>query len=474
MNTIPLSFTPKFFTQKSIGAFLAVSLLCSLLFYKQVLPALWIIFSLVEVFCFFFYLNRLTKKWATLTDGVYAKKLFRTSLWIRVGWVGFSYVFYESMADSPFEFLAGDSKGYHGEAIWILGLFNDGKWAQYKAYIGSNYSDMGYPVYLALIYRLVGENLLVPRLLKALLSSYTCLFTYRIARNNFGETTGRMAGIMTMLLPNLIYYTGLHLKETEMVFLVISCIYLADKLLRARRLRWADVIWLGVLVGVLFCFRTVLAACLVGSVVAATLLTSPRITRSARRFTLACMVVGGLGLLAISPLADNLNEYVRHSGQNQALQMKNFAVYRNKGEGNKFATYGSRGVFLPFMLMVPFPTLVNIADQPNAMMMAGAYFTRNVYAFFVFIALFALYKRRQLREHILLLAFVASYIFVLASSGFALSERFHLPLLPFLLTFAAYGVSQMNQKNKKYYLPYLVFISLVIIGWNWFKIAGRS
>lgn len=474
MNTLPLSFTPKFFTQKSINAFSAVFLLCSLLFYKQVLPILWIVFGFVEVVGFFFFLNRLTKQWDTLTDSEYTKRLFRTSLWIRVGWVGFSYVFYDSLTGSPFEFLAGDSKGYHSEAIWLLGLLKDGKWAQYKAFIGSNYSDMGYPLYLALVYKLVGENLLVPRLLKALLGSYTCLLTYRIARNNFGQTTGRMAGIMTMLLPNLIYYTGLHLKETEMVFLVVCCMYLADKLLRARRLRLADVFWLGVLIGVLFFFRTVLAACLVGAVVVATLLTSPQITRPARRLALTCLVAGGLGLLITTPLAGNLNEYVLHSEQNQALQMKNFAVYRNKGETNKFATYGSRSVFLPFMLMAPFPTLVNIADQPNAMMMAGAYFTRNVYAFFVFIALFALYKRRQFRDHILLLAFTASYIFVLASSGFALSERFHLPLVPFLLSFAAYGVSQMNQKNKKYYLPYLVFISLVVIGWNWFKLVGRS
>jgi CHASE2 domain-containing sensor protein len=107
-------------------------------------------------------------------------------------------------------------------------------------------------------------------------------------------------------------------------------------------------------------------------------------------------------------------------------------------------------------------------------MLGGAYFTRNVYAFFVLIGIYALYKRKQLREHILLLSVIFSYIFVLASSGFALSERFHLPLVPFLLILAAYGISQMNAKNKKYYVPYLVLICVIVIGWNWFKVAGRS
>lgn len=474
MNALPLSFAPNYFTQKSIVAFFGVLLVCSLLFFNRMLPSLWIVFGFIEVFCFFFFLNRLTRQWSKLTEPVYAKKLFRTSLWIRVAWVGFSYLFYDMMSGEPFEFGASDSKGYHGEALWLLGLINDGKWSEYIAYIGKNYSDMGYPVYLALIYKIVGENLFWPRLLKALLGSYTCLLIYKIARNNFGEATGRMAGIMTMLVPNLIYYTGLHLKETEMVFVVVCVMYLADKLLQARQLNLTDIVLLGLSVSLLFFFRTVLAACLIGAVIMATILTSRRIVRPAHRMALLFVLLVGVGGLLTTPLATNLFEYVQDSEQNQASQMQNFAVNRSEGEGNKLATYGSRSIFLPMMIMAPFPTLIDIADQKNAMMMAGAYFTRNVYAFFVLIALYTLYKRRKILEHVLLLAFVASYIFVLASSGFALSERFHLPLVPFLLILASYGVSQMNHKNKKYYLPYLVLISLVVVGWNWFKIAGRS
>ena len=141
---------------------------------------------------------------------------------------------------------------------------------------------------------------------------------------------------------------------------------------------------------------------------------------------------------------------------------------------NKLAHYGSRGVFLPVMLIAPFPTLVYIYDQPNTMMLGGAYFTRNVYAFFVFIALWVLYRRKQLTQHVLLLSVIFSYVFVLASSGFALSERFHLPLVPFLLILAAHGISQMNRKNTRYYIPYLVLVGALIIGWNWFKLAGRA
>lgn len=469
-----LSYIPKFFTQKSIVAFLSVFIVCSLLFISRMLPFMWVVFGFLEVFCFFYFLNTLTRRWNTLSNKQYEKKLFWTSLWIRFAWVIFSFFFYSSLSGDPFEFEAGDSKGYHGEALWLLGLVQDGKWEQYKLYIGKNYSDMGYPIYLALIYSVVGESVLIPRLIKALLGSYICLFTYKIARNNFGEGAGRIAGIMAMLVPNLIYYCGLHLKETEMVFLVVSFMYLADKVIRSHRLTLSTIALMGLIGASLFFFRTVLAGCLIASVVVAALFTSHRVSALGKRLGLVAMLIGGILFLSTTPLAENMNEYIEKSEYNISRQMQNFAVHRKKGEANKLAQYGSRSVFLPFMLLAPFPTLVYIADQPNTMMMAGAYFTRNVYAFFIFMALVALYKRKKLREHVLLLSFTASYIFVLASSGFALSERFHLPLIPFLLTFAAYGVSQMNQQNKKYYVPYLVLVCAVVIGWNWFKIAGRS
>jgi hypothetical protein len=32
----------------------------------------------------------------------------------------------------------------------------------------------------------------------------------------------------------------------------------------------------------------------------------------------------------------------------------------------------------------------------------------------------------------------------------------------------------MNKKYASYYIPYLVIIGIIIIGWNWFKLAGRG
>lgn len=163
--------------------------------------------------------------------------------------------------------------------------------------------------------------------------------------------------------------------------------------------------------------------------------------------------------------------YIDERTTNQQLRMDHFAT--RKG-ANKLAKYGSTAIFLPIMIVAPFPTLVEIIDQKNTMMINGAMFDHNVYAFFVIIALVVLYKRKLVKSSILILVMAGSYMTILAMSGFALSERFHMPLVPFYLILAGYGVSVMEKRHIKFYVPYLMIIAIIIIGWNWFKLAGRG
>ena len=55
-------------------------------------------------------------------------------------------------------------------------------------------------------------------------------------------------------------------------------------------------------------------------------------------------------------------------------------------------------------------------------------------------------------------------------------ESFHLPIVPFTLMFAAYGISKMNEVwwVKKYYPYWCALMFVAAIAWNWFKLAGRG
>jgi len=99
---------------------------------------------------------------------------------------------------------------------------------------------------------------------------------------------------------------------------------------------------------------------------------------------------------------------------------------------------------------------------------------KNIMAFFVIFAFYWILKNKKWRDYLLLEAFTLGYLLVIAMSTFAESERFHLPAVPFLMIFAAFGISKITNKEKKYFKWYLVFIFLAVVGWNWFKLAGRG
>jgi len=161
-------------------------------------------------------------------------------------------------------------------------------------------------------------------------------------------------------------------------------------------------------------------------------------------------------------------------GMRKSNQEERYQFFSTREGANKMAKYGSALIFIPIIIPAPFPTLVNIPEQQNQMMTNGDLFTRNVYVFFVFVAFYALYRKKALRKNLLLSVFLATYLLILANSGFALSPRFHVPALPFFLMFAGYGITQTTRNISSYYVLYLIAISTLVIAWNWFKLAGRG
>ena len=65
---------------------------------------------------------------------------------------------------------------------------------------------------------------------------------------------------------------------------------------------------------------------------------------------------------------------------------------------------------------------------------------------------------------------------MLVFSSFAQSERFHQPIMPFELIFAAYGLSiaLSHKRYKRWYMYWCALMFVAAIAWNWFKMAGRG
>jgi hypothetical protein len=429
---------------------------------------IWWAFGLVEVLSFFYFSNQLTRKWADFSEKKFIKKLFQTALIIRLVWVLFSYFFYTYMTGKPFEFDAGDAMFYHSTAaeLAVAGLSNI---KEVMPKVG--FSDSGYIVYLSMIYSVVGDIIIIPRLIKVILGAYTCVLIYKLTIRNFGEEVGRMSAIFCMLMPNLILYTGMQLKETEMLFLTVAFMERADSMLRNKKFNFVEIAPPIILATSLFFFRTVLGAAALFALFSALMFSSTKVVGVGKRIVLMVWVLSAVGYFVGGSMATEVEQVWNERQNNQKNSMDWRSVRKN---GNKFSKYASTAVFAPLIFVIPFPTVVDTPDQDNQKLINGGNFVKNIMAFFVFFGLIWILKNYKWREYILIGSFTLGYLIVIAMSAFAQSERFHQPAIPFLLIFAAFGISKVTNKTKKYFTWYMMFIFAAIVAWSWFKLAGRG
>ena len=142
--------------------------------------------------------------------------------------------------------------------------------------------------------------------------------------------------------------------------------------------------------------------------------------------------------------------------------------------GNTFAKYASASIFAPLIFTIPFSSMVYVEGQENQMMLNGANFIKNILSGFTIFTVFLLLFRGDWRKHVLPLAVLGGYLLVLVFSNFAHSERFHFPILGLELMFAAYGVTQMTNRHKRWYTIWIVGICIANVLWALIKLRGRG
>ena len=280
-------FLPKTIANRAIAIY--VTSLCLVSFFFMEYRMLWgyVVLGVACVLGFFVFTNHWSEGWRKFSEKRYLKYLFWTALGIRLVWVVVSYYYYTALTGQPFEFGAADSIGYHDEAVWLA----DSDWPFVLDYYfgGIGVSDVGYPLLLTILYKIIGPSIIVPRIIKAFISAYTCVLLYRLSQRTFGEDTARIIGIMSALMLNLIIYCGYHLKETEMLFLEVAFLERADYLFRSRKGTFWNIFLPSMLAISMFFFRTVLGTVAIFSLVTAILfMNTPSMKRGWKRVTLIC------------------------------------------------------------------------------------------------------------------------------------------------------------------------------------------
>ena len=343
---------------------------------------------------------------------------------------------------------------------------------------GSAIDDVGYPIWLSLIYLIVGidNDVVVPFIIKCIIGAYCARLVYNITKRHFGESTARIAALFVALNPNMIYWCGTMFKETEMVFLCCLCVDLVDKTFSSGSKLTFRSLLPGVLVGMyIFFFRSALGIVLFLAMGAHIVMASNRVMSAGKKIIAGVM----LGIVLLVGMGDRLRsqaESIVSSVQSDEQQINMEWRSRREG-GNEFAKYAGKAVFAPLIFTIPFPTF-NTANEGQIlqMLLSGGNYIKNIFSFFVILVMFLMLISGEWRKHVFILAYTLGYLASLALSNFAHSSRFHMPIWPFLMLFAAYGIqmAKANVKYRRWFTIALVAEVFICLVWNWFKLKGRG
>ena len=436
--------------------------------------------GVAAVTVFFLYGNKVTKDTSVMKmnkQKSFEKRIFLVAVIPRIIFMLLLYQIFMSNYGDTFGFENADADFYDKLGSDFAETLRNGNFIDYWRHTSEqiDISDMGYAAYVGLIYLLTGNSIIAVRILKCILSAWTTVLLYRLAKRNFGEQTARIAAVFVALWPNFWYYCAVHLKEVEMVFLAVLFVEQADQMLRARQFTAWKVIPVLLIAAAIFTVRTPLALVALLSLVFSIVMSSTRVVSWGKRILVGLLALILIGIVAgnrIEEQAKNLIEQVQ-GGQ----QEKNMEWRGEREHGNTFAKYAGTAVFAPMIFTLPFPSVVRpFEGQEVQQLLNGGNFAKNIVSGFTIFALVMLLMSGKWREHLLPLSFMLGYLVVLSVSTFAQSERFHQPAMPFEFMLAAYGLSiaVTQKKYKRWFTYWCALMFIACITWNWFKLAGRG
>ena len=468
---------PRILAKKSMIFYILASLACLFIFWRQAMPVYLYLFGIISVAVFFFGSYSLSTSWQKYPKKQYEKSLFWTAFTLRLGVALLLYFLNQQMYGHHNASEPGDIGWYIASGMEGAKYIGMGDFSFIKAWHsqGVGYTDMGYCLYLSVLYVLSFKksSYIVPLILKAIIGAYTCVLAYRVCCRHFGESTAKIAGIFCALQFNLIWWCASMMKETELTFLTFLFLDSSDRVSLGNKRKG---VWMLVISSIvlLFLFRAASAIVAILSFILTAILSNSRIRKGLRHLlvfssVLALLVLPSISLSISSDITENdISEW-------RSRQSANMQWRAEREGGNTLAKYAGAAVFAPMIFTLPFPTMVYTQlDQEMLMQVNGGNFTKNILSFFVILSLVLILFSGKWRNHVLLISFLCGYLIALVISQYAQSGRFHIPIMPLEMMFAAVGLNSISKKTIRWFDYFLILEFCICIAWSWFKLAGRG
>ncbi|TPN83988.1 glycosyltransferase family 39 protein [Aquimarina algicola] len=463
----------KAYSAISIAFAVLVLALHLVLFPEYTMPLLILLGGIGVIFTFFILLSYYSKTW--LYQPSFTIRLFAHSIFYRVLGVVFLYVltmFFDAES-LPFEISAIDSVNYHTSGKLVAEAIEKGDGIfKTLSLFWKGESDYGFSIVIGFLYYVFGSYPLVIKLFNVLIGSFAVVRIYQVVRYIYDEKRARLTGILMMIMPPILWFGAMVLKETLVIFIIINIAYLLTKLIYDAKF---SLVLLGLIVfqiAITLYFRTVLAPllliCILLQIVF--LKTKKKHYRLLSIFVSILLVYGSYIVIDQLGMKESVDSIIEAS-QNQ---FENELVHAAESRGISYTQAIIAPLLIAGAIVTPFPSLL---DFEEAQLGIFAHFQneliRNSLYFFVFLGLFRIIRERK-KGVIFLSSFAIGYILILAISGISFQDRFQILALPFLLVFMADGISASYPKKTKHWMIYLCFIFLAILMWNLFKLSNRG
>ena len=262
-----------------------------------------------------------------------------------------------------------------------------------------------------------------------------------------------------------------------MVFICCLAVDLLDRVFSSNQLNFRFM-WMGLSVGfILFFMRVPLGIAFFLAVLVHIVLASRKIVSWGKKIVMGLVTMLVLFVGVGDKMIQQSERYLTMTQSNSQAENMEWRSQRAGSESQTYAKYAGAMVFAPLIFTIPFPTLNEAqASQLLQVQLAGGSYIKNILSYFVIIVMIIFLIKGQWRDHVFILAYTCVYLGVLVFSSFAQSGRFHMPIWPMLMIFAAYGVQlAKNNKGIRSGFIYALYVEVLIcIAWNWFKLAGRG
>lgn len=454
-----------------IGIYLISLLIIDLVFRGHAMEPIFHLWGVGEVLFFFVFTCLFYQRWKDDDPKRFWRKVFFTALGLRVLYAFLTCYYFYYQTGIPFEYDAADSLSYHKKAVYLSHIVRAGYLSYPFKYLfaySMGFSDSGYTLWLTLLYSIFGPNVLVPRLLKALMSAYMCIAIYKLTSRTFDEKAGRLAAVMSVFMPIFIQITGLHLKECEMIFLSVMALERMDYLIRSKKYTFWNVFFPILLVALTFGFRTITGMCLIFAFLVFIVLSTKDLVPVKSKIIVVSAVVVLFFVFLFTPIGYEMRIINELKFTDIDYQSEKFEKL-----GMEHAELAKNIYVAPAAFVMPVASMVGVSNDSQKLL-NGSVYVKNFIAFFAMLAIVIAFRERKWRNFSLIGAYELSYLAIIMFSFAFNSERYHEPAIPMMIVMAAYAVTRIQKKDRKFFYIYCGLLLVALVGWNWMKLSARG